>query len=121
MSRLERGQEVPDAFYQQPEVFQPYMFYWTAFHELGSERQIGMGVGPIPRSAIKAYAEEFEIFGDDFDKFLSIIRTLDSEYLSLVNNIKKDKGDTVPADDVDGVRAVMGRLQARAAAAKKKH
>lgn len=73
-----------------------------------------MGVGPIPRSAIKAYAEEFEIEGDACDKFFHIIRSLDGEYLKLANSSGKSGGDAlVPIDDVEGVKNVFGRLQAR--------
>lgn len=83
-----------------------------------------MGVGPIPRSAIKAYADEFDIDGDDFDKFCRIIRAVDIEYVKLVNASSK-AGDemtalTVSADDAEGVKAVMDRLSTRAANAKRK-
>jgi len=73
-----------------------------------------MGVGPIPRSAIKAYAEEFDIVGDAFDKFYRIIRAVDLEYLKHINSSKSGTDAHVPVDDVDGVASVMHRLAARA-------
>lgn len=73
-----------------------------------------MSAGPIPRSAVKAYADEFNIVGDEFDKFYRIIRTVDYEYLKQINaSSKSSKDETVPVDDIDGVRSVMTRLQAR--------
>lgn len=79
-----------------------------------------MGVGPIPRSAIKDYAAEYDIVGDAFDKFARIIRAVDLEYMKQVNSssLKPSKDATVPVDDVDAVRDVFNRLQARAPKAK---
>lgn len=86
-----------------------------AFWELASERQIGMAVGAIPRSAISRYAEEFDIVGDDLDMFHRILRGLDAEYLLLVNKRPEDKplSTSASADDIEGVKAVFGRLEAR--------
>lgn len=115
--------EAPAAFYEREEINPAWLFHWEAFNDLSSERQIGMGVGPIPRSAIKAYAEEFDIVGDAFDKFYRIIREVDLEYLKQINSTsgKSSKDETVPVDDVDGVKNVMGRLAARAPRKQKTH
>ena len=106
--------EPPDAYYKQPEIHPTNQFYWDAFAELSSERQIGMGLGPIPRSAIKAYAEEFAVVGDSLDLFMSIIRRADNEFLRVANSSEKRGDATVPVSDTEGVRGVMQRLQARA-------
>lgn len=108
---------VPEAFYDQPDIGLQWLFHWQAFHDLSTERQIGMGVGPIPRSAIRSYAEEYGIIEDDeYDKFEQIIRSVDVNYLKLVNSFgKKDAKATVPIHDVDGVKEVMSRLKARSA------
>jgi len=81
-----------------------------------------MGVGPIPRSAIMAYAVEFDIIGDDLDWFYRMLRIMDSHYLTEVNKTSKtpEKGTTVSVDDADGVRGVFDRIQARAQSARKK-
>lgn len=48
--------------------------YWTAFQELVSER----GMGVIPRSKIKEYAEdELELDWRETEAFIYIIRTAD--------------------------------------------
>lgn len=55
---------------------------WSAFWELSTERQIGMGVGPIPVSRIRRHAPEF---GMDTSSFVRIMRRMDDEYLSHAN------------------------------------
>jgi len=80
-----------------------------------------MGIGPIPRSAIKAYAKEFAITGDEFDAFYRIIRLMDNEYTSLSSSKKPDdKGLVASADDPERTRAVMEMIKSRAARANKK-
>jgi hypothetical protein len=97
-------------------------FYWDAFWDLGSERSISMGVGPIPRSAVRDYAREFAVTGDAYDVFLTIIRKLDCKYLELNSSSNKtqNRGLVAPADDPEKAAAVMDVIRARAAAAKKK-
>jgi hypothetical protein len=73
-----------------------------------------MGVGPIPYSAIRNYAEQYDICGrDEFDFFCGIIQGLDTEYLALINK-PKDKADMVPVSDVAEQHLVFERLRARA-------
>jgi hypothetical protein len=93
-----------------------------AFGDLSTERQIGMGLGPIPRSAILNYATEHGLLGDEIYRFEDIIRSIDSEYLSMINTVKdKDEAALVRADDIEGMKGVVARMKARAATATKKH
>jgi hypothetical protein len=95
------------------------VFYWDAFNNLTSERAFGMGVGPIPYSAIRRYADEFEIRSrDEFAFFSGIMQALDSEYLALINK-PKGEADMVPVTDVAEQHLVFERLRARANAAAK--
>lgn len=91
---LARGMKVPAEFLDRPEMVPDYVFYWNAFHDLGTERQLGMAAGPIPRSAVRAYALEQGIGGDRFDLFWSIIRELDGAQMKLW--APKDKEDVIP-------------------------
>lgn len=76
-----------------------------------------MGVGPIPASKIKAYAaEELELDGEELDRFFSIIRSMDDEYLSLTTSDSKTKSSKeieVPVSDVSGTRQLFRNLDAR--------
>lgn len=122
LKQIEHDIEPPPQFFEQPEIEPHQKLYWDAFHELSTERQIGMGAGPIPRSAIKVYADELGIVGDDYDPFHLIIRKMDNEYLSLLHSSHKsqDKGLTAEAGDPERTRAVMEVIKARAAAANKR-
>lgn len=56
---------------------------WQAFWLLSSERQIGMGLGPIGWSAIDRYAERNGIDGsDELDRFHRLIRAMDAAFLA---------------------------------------
>jgi len=69
-----------------PEDLEPKVdgleFYYDAFGELGTARQFGMAVGPIPFTAIAEYFRIYDIEGD-FHEFSAIIRRMDSVYLEL--------------------------------------
>lgn len=81
-----------------------------------------MGIGPIPRSHIIAYAVEQDLFGDAAEHFTDIIRRLDVEYLKSSDSSSKDQPDTsVSPNDVVGMGQVLERLRARAAGATKRH
>lgn len=105
---LRRGGRAPDPYLDRPELWPESQFFWTAFHDLATERQIGMGLGPIPRSAAVAYAAEYGITeGDEFDRFWAIIRTVDAEQLKLANTTKKKDRDS------DSVRPVKSDMQSK--------
>lgn len=56
-------------------------FEWRAFKSLSSDRQVGMGIGPIAWSSIDRFALRYNICGDEFDRFTSIIQSMDAAYL----------------------------------------
>lgn len=58
----------------------PLGLFVEAFLELSSCRSIGMGLGPIPFTAVKDYFSIYPI-GEDFDEFLYLIRRMDDTYL----------------------------------------
>ncbi len=57
------------------------MFYLKAFYDLSTCRSSGMGVGPIPWSAMIAYAEWYGLDRDVTEAFVDIIREMDSAYI----------------------------------------
>jgi hypothetical protein len=74
-----------------------------------------MGLGPIPYSAIRLYADEQGLRSrDEFAYFYDVIRALDAEYLSLVNSTDKNKTEMVPISDVNEQHRMFARLKARA-------
>lgn len=65
------------------------MLYWNAFMELTTCRSIGMGIGPIPFTAIKEYALLYGITKTHYEVFSKLIRGLDREFLDY-NNRKQE-------------------------------
>lgn len=70
--------EVPKAIDDRPPLKRYLLPIWDAFHALAGDRHIGMGVGPIPFSAIDRYATRFGIAGrDEFARFHALISAMD--------------------------------------------
>lgn len=65
-----------------PELFLGLEFAFGAFFDLTGDRQFGMGMGPIPRSAIAAYAAEHELEDDEKEDLIHLIREMDMEYMA---------------------------------------
>lgn len=56
-----------------------------AFNALSGDRQIGMGVGPIPFTAIDRYADRFGYSSsEDFSFLFTLIRAMDKTWLEIV-------------------------------------
>lgn len=72
-----------------PELLDGFGGWYEDFWELSSERQIGMGVGPIPTSSIEAHVMGWSYV--DADMFRGCIRAMDAAYLEQAN------GDGKPA------------------------
>lgn len=86
---------MPQAYLDRPKVAPENEFFWHAFWDLNTERQIGMSAGPIPFSAIGAYADRYGIRSvDEFDRFKSIIRAMDS--------VAREKSAGITAADIRG-------------------
>lgn len=60
---------------------------------MSSERQFGMGPGPIPHSAILSYAHWMG-WEAEFDAFLACVRAMDAAYLEWAST-DPDKRKTV--------------------------
>lgn len=58
------------------------LFHWSAFADLSTDRPVGFGIGPIPGSAIRAYAQWYSIDdSDEYERFKSLIRRMDREFM----------------------------------------
>jgi hypothetical protein len=56
-------------------------FEALAFRELSTDRPAAFDRGAIPWRSIDAYAARYGLIGDDFDRFVRIIRAMDAAYL----------------------------------------
>jgi hypothetical protein len=111
--QFDEGRTPPKPFFERPEV-EPHLHdYWLAFLDLTTERQSGMGAGPIPRSKIRDYASnECGLSGDEHESFCLVMVRVDEDYTSMVNSTSKDKS-AVPIDDVEGVKGVFDLIERR--------
>lgn len=73
-----------------PEILEGFGGWYEDFWRLSTERQIGMGVGPIPASAIDGHVMGWSY--EDAAMFEHCIREMDGVYLMHIN--KADDGDT---------------------------
>jgi len=113
----ERGRNAPDAFYDRPEIEPHLAWLWNAFWELGTERQFGNVLGPIPVSKIREYLrDEMELTGLEYDRAYAVIRRVDDAYAAMLNARKGDEpklADAAKATDAEGVKRVMRRIDNR--------
>ena len=111
---MDKGREAPAEFHDRPEVEPHLLWLWNAFWELGTERQLGMTVGPIPASKIREYLhDELDLDGADYERTRAIIRKADDAYLGMLNRSKSDEPiltDQAKATDAEGVRRVVRGL-----------
>lgn len=63
-------------------------FYRDAFRELATCRPVGMGLQPIPFTAIAEYSKIYKI--GDFDEFAHVMRVMDDTLLELSEGINKE-------------------------------
>jgi hypothetical protein len=69
-----------------PAIATEYVFAYVAFCELSGDRQLGMGRGPIPFTAIDAYAGRCGMAdADEFSEFAEDIRLLDRLFLEITD------------------------------------
>lgn len=80
-----------------------HRLYWEAWEALRFDRFYGArgGEGPIPYMAIRAYAEDHDITGDDFRLFRTFMSMIDTEWLKHV--AARDEADRTKGEN-DGQR-----------------
>lgn len=85
---MRKGRQIPEWFENEPVVDIGDDFYMKSFYDLGTERSIGMSLGPIPWSKIVAYASHYGLEPDVTEAFVDIIREMDVVYLDYNANNK---------------------------------
>lgn len=81
---MARGQALPSWFHEKPSEHESDDFYVEAFRTLSSCRAIGMSVGPIPWTAIDAYADRFGMCDEMANHLNIVITAMDAVYLQHV-------------------------------------
>lgn len=75
------GEPIPERIKNAPKLESSLGFYYDAFFDLMSERQIGFGEGPIPTTAILRYSKHYELNSEEEADLLFFVRELDNAYL----------------------------------------
>lgn len=77
---------------ERPSIRRDLRLFLRAFDELNSEREIGMGFGPIPWRAADRWARRWGIEGATFEDLWFFVRELDSEWLTIKRDEKPKTG-----------------------------
>lgn len=72
---------LPSRIANAPELDIGLELFYVAFFDLHSCRQIGFSAGPIPWTAIRDYANEHNIFGDQREDLFYYVQMMDKAYL----------------------------------------
>lgn len=86
------GRDIPDRLKNAPELPLDLQFYFEAFCELNSCRSVGFAPGPIPITAIFAYAEHYGVTGFEEQDLIYYVQVLDRKFLEFAD--KKSKQQT---------------------------
>lgn len=84
------GQPLPDSFANEVDLSEDLHFYLDAWNDLASERQFGMGVGPIPFFQIVKYCKYYHLCEEMSYSLIKIVQAIDGWYLAdLAKKAKK--------------------------------
>ena len=56
-------------------------FTYRAFTDLSTCREVGMAIGPIPWTAIRAYADTYDLGLDEFNDLVYHLGQMDAAYM----------------------------------------
>ncbi len=114
--RFIRGdKDIPSYYYERPEIDEVDRFYLSAWHDLATERPViatmaSVSYGTIPRSKIKAYAEDdLGLVGEEVELFVSIIRRVETK-TAVKTTSDPELTEQVPAGDAAGVKEILKRV-----------
>lgn len=109
---IEEGRDLPDAYYEQPELAPHLYGLYTAWAELSTERPIGMAPGHIPRSKIIDYLrDELGLSGDKLDHAYRVLRRVDDDYLGTDSSpLDPNLRQLVKPDNPAAVKQMMRRI-----------
>lgn len=79
---------------EEPPIDDGMRVLMRGFSDLSTERQIGMGVGPIPWSAMLKWCEVHRIYDDARDHAIAVWRSVD--VMVLASNRTQSRGKKQP-------------------------
>lgn len=84
------NQPLPERILNKPQLHKGLTLFLEAFYELSSDRQTGLGVGYIPFTAIKSYADEYGFEGEQREDLFYFVREIDKAIVKLLKSSKPD-------------------------------
>ena len=88
--------DMPETVVQPPDILDGYGGWYADFWRLSTERQIGMGIGPIPASHIDRHIAGWNY--EDAEVFEFCIRRMDEVYLMQQNKSEEPPPSASPRD-----------------------
>lgn len=85
---------IPERIRNKPRLHFNLSFFLDAFLELDTDRDVGMGFGPIPWSSLHNYAVVHELCGGAYDDFMYLLRQLDNAYIKHITSKGANSGQS---------------------------
>lgn len=100
---MEKKRALPQWYLDEPPMPDGWEFYLRAFNDLGTCRQIGMAMGPLPWDKIVDYADRMGLEADVAEDFVRCLRDMDTEYMEW-ERTSRPKPKTEPPPQQPGPR-----------------
>lgn len=94
---LRRRQPLPDVIQNAPQLLPGLEPYYEAFVELSTCREHGMGLGPIPWTAIDRYGQRHAFVGEGFQYLVRMVRALDDAFLAYSRRKEREERERAEA------------------------
>lgn len=85
------GDPLPDYIRNAPELLPGLELYMQAFHRLSTCRQVGMGLGPVPWTAVVQYGSMQELGQDQLEALHYHMARMDEAYLGYLAETQDKK------------------------------
>ena len=92
----EKGRELPEWYLDCPELCTGDETYFVAFWVLNSCRSVGMGIGPIPWTAIRQYVDHCGYDPDIKDLITKVVMAFDTKFIEKENEKMKKSMPKAP-------------------------
>lgn len=96
------NEPIPDRIANRPNLIPGLELFYIAWFDLDAERAVGFGLGPIPRSAMVNYAQEYGFSLEQKEDLLYLVREMDNDYLARQAKKKPAKGKDSGKTDTSG-------------------
>lgn len=110
---VERNQPLPAWVDEEPDLEPLERFFLDAFWDLSTCRALGMVIGPIPTTAMREYADRYQLDWENSRDFVTILREMDAGFLDWHRTKRPGKLDGDGAKD-EGKRKHLGSKKRKA-------